>query len=109
MAQRLQAESLTLGKSGPSSTGPWTTLGITAGPTFTTTVASATYFQCIVTCPNGAGFIATTPTMYAQMASFYTCYCLSQSETNFEEQNIGNVSLFNSQNVATEMEQLPHY
>ncbi|MBK7763398.1 MAG: T9SS type A sorting domain-containing protein [Bacteroidetes bacterium] len=87
-------------QSGPSSTGPWTTLGITAGPTFTTTVASATYFQCIVTCPNGAGFIATTPTMYAQMASFYTCYCLSQSETNFEEQNIGNVSLFNSQNVA---------
>jgi len=88
-----------LWESAPSATGPWTALGTTAAPHFTTTVSTATYFRCTVTCPN-SGLSNVTPVLYAQMASFYTCYCNSQSQTNFQQQNIGNVSLFNSQNVA---------
>ncbi|HNB82340.1 MAG TPA: GEVED domain-containing protein, partial [Chitinophagaceae bacterium] len=86
-------------ESAPTATGPWTVLGVTAGPIFNTVVAGATYFRCVVTCPN-SGLAATTPVMYATLASFYTCYCVSQSETNFEQQNVGNVSMYNSQNVA---------
>jgi hypothetical protein len=52
-----------------------------------------------VQCPS-SGLSAVTPVIYAPLASFYTCYCLSQSETNFNPQNIGNFSMFNSQNVA---------
>lgn len=86
-------------ESAPTATGPWTSVGMTAAPTITTTVSVSTYFRCTVSCPN-SGLSAVTPVMYAQLASFYTCYCLSQSETNLQQQNVGNFSIFNAQNVA---------
>jgi len=86
-------------ESAPSATGPWTSVGTTASPTINTVVSTNTYFRCTVTCPS-SGSSNVTPTMFAQLASFYTCYCLSQSETNFDQQNIGNFSIFNSANTA---------
>jgi len=86
-------------ESAPTAGGPWTSVGTTAGPTINTVVSVSTYFRCTVECPN-SGLSEVTPVMFAQLASFYTCYCISQSETNFDPQNIGNYSIFNAQNTA---------
>ncbi len=88
-----------LWESAPTAGGPWTVLGTTAGPIYNTTVTTPTYFRCTVQC-QASGLSSVTPVLYAPLASFYTCYCLSQSETNLQQQNIGNYSIFNAQNVA---------
>jgi len=81
----------------PTATGPWTNFGTTAGPIINTVVTSDTYFRCTVECPT-SGLSSVTPVMFAQLATFYTCYCLSQSETNVQKQNIGNYSIYDAQN-----------
>lgn len=86
-------------ESAPSAGGPWTVIGTTASPILNTVVFVNTYFRCQVEC-QASGLSSTTPVIYAPLASFFTCYCNSASQTNVTQQNIGNYSIFNSQNVA---------
>jgi hypothetical protein len=84
-------------ESAPTAAGPWTLVNITAGPSVSTQIPSATYFRCRVNCPL-SGMQDTTPVKLINMGSFYFCYCQSQSTTLNIFQNIGNVTLFDIQN-----------
>ncbi|MFT3981797.1 MAG: choice-of-anchor J domain-containing protein [Ferruginibacter sp.] len=60
-------------QSGASATGPWTSITGATNPTYSTSITTATYFQCVVSC--GASSTASTPvqvTMNAPLA----CYCI---------------------------------
>lgn len=85
-------------ESAPSSTGPWTLVNLTAGPMVNTSIPGTTFFRCIVNCTT-SGIDDTTPVQQIDLASFYYCYCQSQSMPTTISQNIGNVKLYNAQNV----------
>ncbi len=86
-------------ESAPTATGPWTFVNVTNGPVVNTQIATPTYFRCIVTC-TGSGLSDTTIAAYIDLATFYYCYCNSQSTSLTTPQNIGNVTLLNAQSTA---------
>lgn len=84
-------------ESAPTPGGPWTLVANTLTPNVTTQIAAPTYFRCTVTCTNSS-LSHTTPVKYIELGSFYFCYCNSQSTTLAIAQNIGNVTLINTNN-----------
>lgn len=86
-------------ESAPSSTGPWTFVNVTSAPFVNTQIGAPTYFRCIVNCP-ASGLSDTTAPWLIDLATFYYCYCNSQSTSLSTPQNIGNVTIYNAQNTA---------
>lgn len=85
-------------ESSPTASGPWVPLATTVGPTYNTQIASPTWFRCVVDCPS-SGLSDTTAALFVDLASFYYCYCVSQSlPPQFYFQNIGNVTIMDAQN-----------
>lgn len=87
-------------QSAPAPGGPWTTLGNSPGPSYVTSIPTATYFRTIISCLAASPpTFDTTPVRLIDMNSFYFCYCQSQSIISNRE-NIGNVTLIdNSSNI----------
>lgn len=79
-------------ESAPTATGPWTVLATTTTPVTSTSIATATYFRCTVTCLT-SGLTDITPAFLMNLGSFYYCYCNSQATTLSVGQNIGNVTI----------------
>lgn len=85
-------------ESAPTSTGPWTLVNITAGPSVLTQIPGPTYFRCRVNCPVSMMQDTTAPKLI-NLGSFWYCYCISQSTTLNIYQNIGNVNLIDAQSA----------
>ncbi len=78
-------------QSAPTAAGPWLTIGNSANPQFSTSIAVSTYFRCNVTCLT-SNITVTTPVQLINVGSFWICYCNSTS-TSPTGQNVGNVKL----------------
>jgi GEVED domain/Secretion system C-terminal sorting domain len=79
-------------QSSGSSTGPWTTIGITTLNTIKTVINTPTFFRCIVTCI-ATGGSSTTPVQQTLINSFYYCYCANAATNNFDAFDMGCVEL----------------
>lgn len=78
-------------QSSPNAGGPWTVIGNSIVPKFSTYVTGPTYFQCVVSCIN-SGQSSTTPAHLINNNLWYYCYCnTSLSNSGFDNFDIGNV------------------
>ncbi len=75
----------------PAATGPWTFSGTSAGPTYSTTITTGTYWRCIATCQSSS-LADTTPVRFIDVLPFYICYCDNSANT-VQFENIGNVNI----------------
>ncbi len=78
-------------ESSPNATGPWTFIGNSAGPTYSTTITTPTFWRCILTC-QATNQSDTTPVLFVDVLPFYICYC-DNAATTLQFENIGNVNL----------------
>jgi hypothetical protein len=80
----------------------WTNIPSATGATYTGTVSSATYFQCIVTCTN-SGLSATSTPVLVNVGLTAACYCTSFATTTADEEifNVTIGTLNNSSTCAT--------
>ena len=60
--------------SAASASGPWTALAGANNATYSTTVASDTYFTCVLTCANSSASDTSTAVLVLS-TPFYQCYC----------------------------------
>ena len=60
--------------SAASASGPWTALAGANNATYSTTVASETYFACVLTCANSSASDTSTAVLVLS-TPFYQCYC----------------------------------
>ena len=60
--------------SAASASGPWTALAGANNATYSTTVASDTYFTCLLTCANSSASDTSTAVLVLS-TPFYQCYC----------------------------------
>ena len=60
--------------SAASASGPWTALAGANNATYSTTVASDTYFACVLTCANSSASDTSTAVLVLS-TPFYQCYC----------------------------------
>ncbi|MEJ7611582.1 MAG: hypothetical protein WKF88_10435 [Ferruginibacter sp.] len=85
-------------QSGPSATGPFTTIPAASGPTFTTTQTAATFYQVIVQC--GAGTPVTAAPVQVALTPPSACYCTSTA-LQIADEDIFNVTLGTLNNTST--------
>ena len=78
-------------ESSPNATGPWTFIGNSAGPTYSTTITTPTYWRCILTC-QATTLADTTSVRFVDVLPFYICYCDKAANT-VQFENIGNVNI----------------
>lgn len=72
-------------QSGPSATGPWTSIGGATGATYVATPTTATYYQCVVTCSSSGASAVSTPiliTTNAYCNPDYTGYAATPQNGN---------------------------
>ncbi len=78
-------------ESSPNPTGPWTFVGNSAGPTYSTTITTPTYWRCILTC-QATNQSDTTAVRFVDVLPFFICYC-DNAATTLQFENVGNVNL----------------
>ena len=62
-------------QSGPAVVGPWTNIALATGSTYTTNIAVATAYRCVVTCSNG-GATAPSNGLLVTINPPSACYCV---------------------------------